>query len=90
MKIEIEYNGSFAICLVSGYVDEDENGTLTLFNRKPFKECDRMTQILVLDAFRTIEENYKRDLRNNCNNASVDETVLIHVPSKEVFPKGLK
>lgn len=46
MKIEIEYNGSYAICKVDG---------------KHFMDCDSLTKALTLDAFRTIEQHFYRE-----------------------------
>lgn len=46
MKIEIEYNGSYAVCKVDG---------------KYFMYCDSLTQALTLDAFRTIEQHFYRE-----------------------------
>jgi len=48
MKINIEYDGSTAVCTVNG---------------RYFKECDRFEQVFALDAFRTIQEDYKREVR---------------------------
>ena len=45
-KIEIEYNGSFAICKVDG---------------KYLHQCDKETKIKLLSAFRCIEQGMKRD-----------------------------
>ena len=46
MKIEIEYNGSIAICKVDG---------------KPFNECDVNEQVFAMDAFRTIIKDWNRE-----------------------------
>lgn len=45
-KIEIEYNGSIAICKVDG---------------KYIHQCDMETKIKLLSAFRCIEQSMKRD-----------------------------
>lgn len=45
MVIEIEYNGSYAICKVDG---------------KHFMDCDSLTKALTLDAFRTIAQHFYR------------------------------
>ena len=44
-KIEIEYNGAFAICKVNG---------------KYFNECDSFTKATALSAFRCIEQDFRR------------------------------
>ena len=44
-KIEIEYNGAFAICKVNG---------------KYFNECDSLTKAKALGAFRCIEQDHYR------------------------------
>lgn len=46
MKIEIEYNGSLAVCKVNG---------------KSFNECDVNEQVFAMDAFRTIINDWKRN-----------------------------
>lgn len=46
MKIEIEYNGSIAICKIDG---------------KLFNDCDSFEQIYAMDAFRTIINDWKRN-----------------------------
>lgn len=45
MKIEIDYNGSLAVCIVNG---------------KPFNECDADEQVFAMNAFRTIIKDWKR------------------------------
>ena len=49
MDIEIDYNGAYAICKVDG---------------KYFQEIDSLTKAQVLNAFRTIEQQYRRDTAN--------------------------
>ena len=49
MKIEIDYNGSIAICKA---------------NNKPFKECSAFEQSFVMNAFRTIIKDWKRNKEN--------------------------
>ena len=48
MKIEIEYNGSLAKCIVDG---------------KPYWRCDKLTRAQTLSAFRTIEDEFYRDYK---------------------------
>lgn len=55
MKIEIEYNGTYAICKVDG---------------KYFHERDSLTKAQVLNAFRTIEQQYRRDTANVVNKSN--------------------
>ena len=45
MKIEIDYNGSLAVCRVNG---------------KPFNECDVNEQVFAMNAFRTIIKDWER------------------------------
>lgn len=59
MKIEIEYNGAYAECRVSGY-EECENGDVKKLDKVPFNECNTMTKIIVLSAFDCIKEDYTR------------------------------
>lgn len=44
-KIEIEYNGAYAICKING---------------KYFNECDSLTKAKALGAFRCIEQDHYR------------------------------
>ena len=54
--ISIDYCGAFAVCKVSGV---DEKGVP--FKEQNFNSCDSLTKAMVLDAFRTIEQHYKRE-----------------------------
>lgn len=53
MKIEIEYNGAFAVCNIEPM---DEPGRMVNFN-----EADTKSQTYALSAFRTIEEHWRRE-----------------------------
>ena len=53
MKIEIEYNGAFAVCSIEPM---DEPGRMV-----PFNEADTKSQTYALSAFRTIEEHWRRE-----------------------------
>ena len=53
MKIEIEYNGAFAVCSIEPM---DEPGRMVNFN-----EADTKSQTYALSAFRTIEEHWRRE-----------------------------
>lgn len=46
MKIEIDYNGAYAVCRVNG---------------KYLYQCDSLTIILTFSAFRTIEQHFRRE-----------------------------
>lgn len=46
MRIEIEYNGAYAICKVDG---------------KYFQQCDNVTKVKALSAFRCIEQDFRRN-----------------------------
>lgn len=48
MKIEIEYNGTYAICKVDG---------------KYFQQCDSLTKAKALSAFRCVEQDCRRNAR---------------------------
>lgn len=48
MKIEIEYNGSYAVCKVDG---------------KYFQQCDCLTMAMTLSAFRCIERDLRRNAK---------------------------
>lgn len=58
MHIEIDYNGSLAKCLITGYSLE---GIARKYNKTPFMQCDRMTQIMTFGAFDTIKQYWKRE-----------------------------
>lgn len=47
MKIEIDYNGSIAVCKVDG---------------KPFKECSNIDRVFALDALYVVKRDYEREL----------------------------
>ena len=53
MKIEIEYNGAFAVCSIEPM---DEPCRMVNFN-----EADTKSQTYALSAFRTIEEHWRRE-----------------------------
>lgn len=53
MTIEIEYNGGFAVCSIEPM---GEPGGMV-----PFNEADTKSQTYALDAFRTIEEHWRRE-----------------------------
>lgn len=55
MKIEIDYNGAFAVCRIEPM---DEPGKMVYFN-----ESDTMSQIYALSAFQTIKEHWQREQR---------------------------
>lgn len=46
MRIEIEYNGSYAVCKVDG---------------KYVQQCDSLTKAMVLSAFSCIEQDFRRN-----------------------------
>lgn len=60
MKIEIEYNGSFATCKITNFMPV--NSDKYVLKTCPFRDADKMSQIMALDAFETIKEDYKRNL----------------------------
>lgn len=53
MKIEIDYNGAFAVCRIEPM---EKPGTMVNFN-----EADAMSQTFALSAFRCIEEHWRRE-----------------------------
>ena len=52
MKIEIDYNGAFAVCNIELM---EEPGKIVNFN-----DADTKSQTYALSAFRTIEEHWRR------------------------------
>jgi hypothetical protein len=55
MKIEIDYNGAFAVCNIELM---DEPGKMVNFN-----EADTKSQTYALSAFQTIKEHWQREQR---------------------------
>ncbi len=55
MKIEIEYNGAFAVCNIELM---DEPGKMVNFN-----DADTKSQTYALSAFQTIKEHWQREQR---------------------------
>lgn len=55
MKIEIDYNGAFAVCKVTRF----DNPTEVVY----FNDADRMTQIYALSAFDCIKQHFKRETK---------------------------
>jgi hypothetical protein len=55
MKIEIDYNGAFAVCRIEPM---DEPGKMVNFN-----EADTKSQTYALSAFQTIKEHWQREQR---------------------------
>lgn len=53
MKIEIDYNGAFAVCRIEPM---EEPGKMVNFN-----EADRTSQVYALGAMRTVKEHWKRE-----------------------------
>lgn len=53
MKIEIEYNGAFAVCSIESM---KEPGRMV-----PFNEADTKSQTYALGAFQTIKEHWQRE-----------------------------
>ncbi len=53
MKIEIDYNGAFAVCRIEPM---EKPGTMVNFN-----EADTKSQTYALSAFRCIEEHWRRE-----------------------------
>lgn len=46
MKIEIDYNGSYAVCKVDG---------------KQIMQCDALTMAMALSSFRCVEQHVRRE-----------------------------
>ena len=55
MKIEIDYNGAFAVCRIEPI---DEPGKMVNFN-----DADSKSQTFAFGAFHTIEEHWRRELQ---------------------------
>ena len=57
MKIEIDYNGSFAVCKITPMLSADPNEFVS------FNDADKMSQIYALSAFRCIKEHWQREVK---------------------------
>lgn len=62
MKIEIEYNGSFATCKITNFMPVNSDSDEYALKTCSFKDADKMSQIMALGAFETIKADYKRNL----------------------------
>ena len=65
MVITIDYDGSTATCKLSGCVPTASNPLLNPHKEYNFNEVDSFTKAIVLNAFRTIEKQYKRECYEN-------------------------
>ena len=68
MKIEIEYNGSFATCKITNFMPVNSDSEEYALKTCSFRDADKMSQIMALDAFETIKEDYKRNLTKEVRN----------------------
>ena len=62
MKIEIDYNGAYAVCRVNG---------------KYLYQCDSLTIAQTFSAFRTIEQHFRREGKFLLFTGLVQKTVMI-------------
>lgn len=78
MKIEIDYNGAFAVCNIELM---EESGKMVNFN-----EADTKSQTYALSAFQTIKEHWQREQRL----ARFKNLPVIHVKRQiEVLPDSI-
>ena len=78
MKIEIDYNGAFAVCNIELM---DEPGKMVNFN-----DADTKSQTYALSAFQTIKEHWQREQRL----ARFKNLPVIHVKRQiEVLPDSI-
>jgi hypothetical protein len=78
MKIEIDYNGAFAVCRIEPM---DEPGKMVNFN-----DADTKSQTYALSAFMTIKEHWQREQRL----ARFKNMPVIHVKRQiEVLPDSI-
>ena len=79
MKIEIDYNGAFAVCNIEPM---EEPGKMVNFN-----EADTKSQTYALSAFQTIKEHWQREKRL----ARFKNMPVIHVKRQiEVLPDSIQ
>ena len=74
MKIEIDYNGSYAVCKVDG---------------KHIMQCDALTMAMALSSFRCVERHVRREAQKEKGRKCVDLGRRVLVPvvriSNEVY-----
>ena len=63
MHIEIDYDGTGAICTLSRCIPCAQDPDIDPHKVYYFNKAPKICQIQVLDAFRTIEEHWKREQR---------------------------
>lgn len=73
MKIEIEYNGSFATCIITDFMRVNSDSDEHVLKTCSFRDADKMSQIMALGAFDTIKQDYKRNLKKNCEDIQVEK-----------------
>ena len=63
MIIQIDYDGSTAICKVQGCIPSASEPNIDPFEWYNFKDANQFSQIKVLHAFRLIEADWEREKR---------------------------
>ena len=69
MHIEIDYDGTMAICTLSECLPCVQDPQTDPFKTYNFNDAPKFSQIYALDAFRTIEEHWKREQKNNVHDS---------------------
>lgn len=70
MKIEIDYNGAYAVCKVNG---------------RFIHQCDSLTRAQAFSAFRTIEQHFRREERNKTKKSDVNCSLDENKNAKELL-----
>lgn len=60
MRIVINTNGSIITCELYGCVPSASNPNIDPYKSYSFKDADKMSQIFALDAFKVIENEFKK------------------------------
>lgn len=65
MRITIDTDGSTITCELYGCVPSASNPNIDQYRSYPFKEADTMSQIIALNAFRVLENEFKKNKKEN-------------------------
>lgn len=64
MRITIDTDGSTIACKLYGCIPSASNPNIDPHRSYSFKEADTMSQIIALDAFRVLENEFKKNRKS--------------------------
>ena len=64
MRITIDTDGSTITCKLYGCIPSASNPNIDPYRSYPFKEADIMSQTIALDAFRVLENEFKKNRKS--------------------------